>query len=304
MMNRIAIILFAGTMLLSACAANRWVKTPILDQNNAKVSLEFLQESGQPKAQGFNHPYKIDAIDLERLLLSLKFIEKVGMVEKAIKGQKPEPVFQADEAALLAPAISEALAKATPDQRIEFESHNRGGGLIFSSRRVTEGIVFAESPDRLNIVFNVIDYELLPDEADEVPDEYKFRDPTSVKESWAVLIPEASYAHLQPLDNGKNSPVWIVVDVNGFKNAPKEPPAQVVQQRETVQQPPSAEKIEKPATVDQPAVQPPVQPVAPQANKNEDVKDKLRLLKELYDDGLITQSDYEAEKKKILDNIK
>jgi hypothetical protein len=54
----------------------------------------------------------------------------------------------------------------------------------------------------------------------------------------------------------------------------------------------------------QPSVQVPAQAVSPQATQNDDIKNKLRLLKELYDDGLITQSDYEAEKKKILDNLK
>jgi hypothetical protein len=314
MMKRIPIMLFAGAILLSACAVNRWVSTPVLNQNNARVSLEYLQESGKPVAQGYNHPYQVDPADLERLLLSLKFIEKIGIVEKAIKGQKPQPVFQADEAALLAPAISEALAKATPDQRVHLVSFNRGGGLIFASRRVTEGIVFAQSPERLNIAFNVINYELLPDEPDEVPDEYKFRDPTSVNDSWVVLIPESSYVQLQPMENGKNSPVWIVVDMNEFKKAPKGQPAQVVLPKTTTSQPLPAEKIEKPAAIapaetkpveQQPsAVQASEQPVTPQTNTNEDVKNKLRLLKELYDDGLITQSDYEAEKKKILNNIK
>jgi hypothetical protein len=116
------------------------------------------------------------------------------------------------------------------------------------------------------------------------------------------------------MDNGKTSEVWLVVDVNASKNAPKEQaaPAPVVQPQETTPQPPSAEEkispaIEEPAAT-KPVEQPIAQPVAPSGDpavsKNEAIKNKLHLLKELFEDGLINEAEYEAEKKKILENLK
>jgi hypothetical protein len=313
MIQYIAVFLFTGIMLVSGCA-NRWVSAPIHDDKRAKVILEYRQEWGKAVAQNYNHPYTIAPDDLERILNDMMFIEKVGMVEKALKDQKPEPVFQADESARLAPAIAEALAQATPDQRVHFQSLNRGGGLIFASRRITEGVVFAESSDQLNIAFNIINHELGADEPDEVPTEYKFREPTTVKESWTRILPPPSYSHLQQMDNEKTSEVWLVVDVNAYRNAPKEQaaPEPVVQPQETTPQPPPAEEkiapaIEEPAAtkpVEQPIAQPVVPSVDPAASKNEAIKNKLHLLKELFEDGLINEAEYEAEKKKILENLK
>jgi hypothetical protein len=310
-MKRFAFVLVAGSLLVAGCAS-RWVSTPVLNEKNAKVSLELHQEGDETVAQNYSHPYAINTGDLERMLNDMAYIEKVGMVEKAIKGQKPEPVFQADESARLAPAVSEALAKATPDQRVRFQSLNRGGGLIFASRRVTEGVVFAGPSDRLNIVFNVINYELGADEPDEVPSDYKGREPTTVTETWAKLVPKESYSHLQQMDNGKTSEVWLVADVKGFKNAPETAPPLAAPQQEMTPTPLADEKVKAPPVVAPeepavatPSVQKPVEkPVEQPATQNETIKNKLRLLKELFEDGLINETEYEAEKKKTLENIK
>jgi hypothetical protein len=312
MIKHIAVVLLAGFALISGCAG-RWVSAPVFNDKSMKVILEYREEGGETVVKNYNHPYRIDAVDVERILKDMTFIEKIGMVEKAIKGQNPEPVFQADEIARLAPAISEALAKATPDQRIRFQSLNRGGGLIFASRRITEGIVFVEPADRLNIAFNIINHELAANDPDEVPADYKFREPTAVTETWARLIPPASYASMQQMDNGKTSEVWLAVDVNALKNTPKPPVMPVAQPQEAA--PPmtgSAEPKPAPAVAEPPAIKPAEQPVAqpvpppvdPAVNKNETIKNKLRLLKELFEDGLISQAEYEAEKKKILEDIK
>jgi len=51
--------------------------------------------------------------------------------------------------------------------------------------------------------------------------------------------------------------------------------------------------------------QPPQQQTqqSPQSSPKEGVKEKLSLLKELYEEGLITQEEYEAKRKKLLEEL-
>lgn len=53
----------------------------------------------------------------------------------------------------------------------------------------------------------------------------------------------------------------------------------------------------------QPPQQPPQQAPQPQPSPKEGVKEKLSLLKELYEEGLITQEEYEAKRKKLLEEL-
>jgi len=299
-MKRIAIILFIVTIFLSACTAARWVNTPVRDSKNIKVSLEYHQKNGETVQQHYSQPMKVDAGELKALLGRLVYVERVGTVEDIFRKDKQKSVFQTDEVAQLAPAIADALAKANSNQRVRFVSVNKGGGLIFASRRITEGVVFAESPDRLDIAFNVINHELSINEPDELPPDFKYRDPLKVTSAWTMLIPETSYSHLNPLDNGKDSPIWIVVDLQKFQNASKNEAAITAAaepEAQSASAPPA--KIEK-TKVKEISEQPP----EPAKINSENIESKLKLLKDLFEKELITQQEYDAKKKEILNQIK
>lgn len=293
-MKRALFSIIICAAILSACATARWVSTPVLNQKDAKVSLESLQEKGNTVNQHFNHPFTINPGEAERLFNNLMYVERTGIVVDLFKNQKQKAIFQPEESAKLAPAISEALAKADPNQRVRFQSLNRGGGIIFPSRRITQGIIFIDSSNLFNIVFNVVNYELSADEPDEVPSDFKNRDPYQIKGSWTALVPTASYAHLQQLDNGKDNPMWLVVDLNKFNLASKEKTAPVpTQEAKTL---PTASEETQPPGIQQTIESP--------ADRNENIKNRLQLLKQLFDEGLITDKEYDAKKKEILEEIK
>ncbi len=312
MVKQILIGILAGAAITSGCAA-RWVNTPVLNEKNTRVFLESRQKGAETVAQHFHHPLQMDANTLARILSHMAYIEKIGMVEKAFKSETPQPVFQPDEIARLAPAIAEALAKANPNQRVRFQSLNRGGGLIFASRRITEGVVFADAPDQLNIAFNIINHELSADAPDEIPDEYQFNEPTEVTSPWTSLASLPPYARFHPAPDGTPSQMWMVADLKAFQNMPPSPAPPAATSSTSTPMPPYPEKKADQAPAEAPCLEPSDKtiphpasnlPHDPSTDERQAVKNKLKLLKELFEDGLITPAEYEAEKKKILENIK
>ncbi|RJP93675.1 MAG: SHOCT domain-containing protein [Desulfobacteraceae bacterium] len=303
------IIAMAG--LLSACGAARWVRTPLLEGSRTTVNLEHRVEKDQITPQHYNHPYKMPLQDVGKLLGDLAYNEKAVLLGR----QNETPVFQAIEIATLAPALTDALTKASPDQRIQFTSFNKGGGLLFKNTRKTEGVLFVEPKDRINLAFNLINEDVVTAESQDSPQMYTNSDPLKVRFSDTVLIPNASYTDIKQFDNGKPAPMWVVADAGKLKeavaSAPKPAPAPVVIAPEKpiiapfIQTSPPVTPAPKPVMEPKPATAAPPAPAGavPQETNQQDIKNKLQYLKELYESGLITEPEYQAEKKKLLDKI-
>jgi len=152
----IFIAVLFGLTAFTACAP-RWVRTPVIDQKEIVISLEHKIANKQVVKQRFDHPFKIDQQKLKTLLTQLKYIDKPIVFKKSEEKQ----VFQETEIERLAPAMAEALAKADPDQRVRFVSHNRGGGLLFTRQRQTSGVAFVQPENRLNLAFSDVNFALL-----------------------------------------------------------------------------------------------------------------------------------------------
>jgi len=292
-MKRFAILFFLGAFFLSACGAARWVRTPVLKQKNIIITLEQRQEDGKIIQQKFDHPYAINLPEFEKLLKDLTYIEEAGLFSK----EKKNPVFQTVEIDRLAPALADTLIKADASQRIRFTSFNRGKALIFSVSRETEGVMFIESNGRLNIAFSFINSEIDPNEAT-CPPSLSRVDPLKIKNSDTTIIPTSPYAELHPFENGKPAPMWVVADLEKLKATNNSAPAPIIKKKET----PPADITPEPVTqVIEMEKTPPVQ-----TSKNalqENIKAKLKYLKELLDEGLISEEDYNTKKRQLLDKI-
>ena len=305
-MKQTAAIFIAGIMLLfsTACGTARWVRTPVLEGSRTTVNLEHRVEKDQILPQQYDHPYRIPVMDMTKLLGDLLYSER-GVL---IGGGKEIPVFQEIEIETLAPALADALAKATSDQRIQFISFNKGGGLLFKNTRKTEGILFVEPKGRINLAFGLINADVMDADSEDSPQIYTNSDPLKIKYADTVIVP-VGYAAMKALETGKPAPMWVVADAvkltEAVASAPKPAPAPVVAApAPAIVTPPPApapapvsatpEKTTKPVMAPQPAT-----PAATQ----EDIKNKLKYLKDLYEGGLISEPEYAAEKKKLLDKI-
>ncbi len=282
-MKKIAVLFIIGAAFLSACSSARWVRTTIEKQKDFTVTLEQRQVEGKIIGQKYAHPYKIDLADFEKLLKDLTYIEKVGLMNT----KKQSPVFQAVEIDRLAPVLADTLAKADASQRIRFRSYNRGKALIFSVSRETEGVIFIESGNQLSIAFNFINSEIDSTENTTYPRSFSRVDPLKIKTSDTTIIPTATYAELYTSETGEQSPIWVVADLDKLKEAVSTVPVPIIE-----------EKGKFAPAVD---TTPPAQ--TSKDLLKEDIKNKLKYLKELLDEGLISKKDYNAKKAELLDKI-
>ena len=290
--------------LISGCSS-RWVRSPVVDQKNIAVDLEHQEIKGRVVEKQFSHPFEIDPKDLEIFLGQLEYFD-----EPALYGDpEKRPLFQSDEVARLGPAIAEALAKATPHQRVRFISYNKGGGLLFKKQRKTRGVVFANAADHFNIAFSLVNYEIRERELQRLSQGPEMLDPLEITSSETPII-APDYAYHQKMKNGEEYPLWVVANVNRIK---KDTAADAEYQESAVEadQPKAREK---PETAAEPAKafseEPPAadKPPADGADdtwetRKQEIRNKLEYLKELYESDLIDAKDYDTQKKKLLDQL-
>ncbi len=282
-MKKIAVLLIIGAAFFSACSTTKWVRTTVVKQKDFIVTLEQREEEGKIISQKYQHPFEIDLPNLVRLMKDLTYIEKVGLMNT----KKQNPVFQAVEIDRLATVLADTLAKADNSQRIRFTSFNQGKALIFSVSRETEGVIFMEAHKRLNIAFNFINSELDPNDATAFPPSYSRVDPLKIKTSDTTISSVAPYAQLHKFETGKQSPMWVVADLEKLKEAASAAPVSI---NEVAEEAP-------------PAVETPAPSKAPEDKLQQDIKGKLKYLKELLDEGLISEKDYNAKKTELLDKL-
>ncbi len=306
-MNRFVILLIIAALFLSACAGSQWVRTPVVKQHEFNVTLEQRQEDTSLASQRYAHPHQVEQGDLKTLLGGLTYTEEAGLLSE----EKNHPVFQAAEIDRLAPVLADTLATADASQRIRFISFNHDQGVLFSVSRKTEGVMFIGSDGRLNIAFNHINLNRQASESTAIFPNYANADPLKIKSSDTPISPMAPYAQLQRFEDGKQAPMWVVVDFEKQDEAASH--LSVPTKATEIASPvvaPKTESVEK--AIDNP------EPTKMQFQKSggavtsvdslkeehkQEIKSKLKYLKELYDEGLITEKDYNGKKMELLNKI-
>lgn len=290
-MKRIAILLILlSTFLVSACASSKWVQTPISKQNYVNVVLEQPQANATVSLHLYKHPYEIDTADLKKLLGDLTYVAKAGLM----KTEEEISVFQEVEIDRLAPVLREALAKAGDRQRVRFISFNQAQSFLFSLSRKTEGILFVETDGQLNIAFNFINSDRHTSETTAVNPVYSKVDPLKIQTSdTPISVP--SYAARHTFEQGVPAPMWVVVDCSKLREVMTVPLGKKPEKDSTAIE----GKAGSPDITAKRAV--PMQ--ASTEGLKEDIKNKLRYLKELLDEGLISEEDYTTKKMELLDKI-
>jgi len=297
--------------LLWGCGA-RWVRKPVVEQQHLKVSLEHKVVDGEMAEQPFNHPFDLEKETMRGLLEQLQYLKKpliYGDAEKL-------PVFQQVEIERLAPALVEALGRATANKRVRFISYNTGGGLLFKKQRRTGGVVFVDGSDQLNLAFSYVNYELKDEELKRSGTAQLYTDPLIIDTAdKPVLAPGPAVRHR--MKNGKKMPLWVVADIDRIdaarvsepKAAEPQPSEAGAPEAEPATEPagtaaePEARPKPEPEAESRPAAVPDVQPDQWDAQKAE-IREKLKYLKELREADLIDEKEYDAQKEKLLERIR
>ena len=293
-MKRTAVLLIITAAFLSACTNTKWIRTTAVKQYDFSVVVEQQQENGENVLQEYTQPYEIDLADLKKLMGDLTYTEKVGRGS----AEKQNPVFQSVEIDRLAPVLMETLARAEANQRVRFTSFNQGKALMFSVPRKTEGVLFVESDGRLNVAFNYINSARQPSETSAIYHNDSRVNPLKIETSDTPILSFPPFMELHKFESGKQAPMWVVVDLKKIKESTITATVPLIKVSEKV--PPTV--VPTTETLDT-SVENAAPTQSPEDMRKENIRNSLRYLKELLDEGLISEKDYEAKKNELLDKI-
>ena len=273
-MKRIIIAIAVSALLLFAagCGGPRWQDAAVDAQDDYTIRIQHRVADETAGMPHYKHPVDVAPREVAFLMNDLAYTSR-----SIVATSKEMPVFQDKEIDRLAPALARALGELAPNERIALTSFNRGGGLIFEKRRKTEAVIFMDENNRLNVAFAVINEELPPDQAMSAAAKEPPGDPLTVRSSSTSLAIRADYMQPHDREDGKAYPMWVKADVQGLKSAAK-----------------AADRPED-ATVDVPVTDP--------EKRRDHIRSQLEYLKELHDDGLITETEYNEKRRELLERI-
>jgi len=284
--NRLQPILFSvlWLSLLAGCIGNKRISTVVYEEKNHAVRLETrLGQDKKPIEYDYQHPATLTQKDLEKLLSSI-YIKRpktlLGLLIPTLGSKDREPAFSPDEIQFLSQHFPEALAVAKPNQRITFLLQRPRG---MWRREITSGAIFIQG-NHLNFVL-ANDRAMLDQEKMAVSDE---DNPLYVYEQGAFEILPGEHQELvkadrKMLDQGGPLPAtWLAMDYQ--KMLSSEPAA------------------ESQATSGSPFQTSPQTPSS-EPNSALPLEEKLRVLKRLQEQGLISEEEYQAKKKELLETF-
>jgi hypothetical protein len=273
-LRRLALAASLATSLATAAGCGSSLKQVDLYKNGRdKVFLESQVRSGGAAPQGYAHPAAFTEAQVDRMLAA------VGVEEYSYFSWRSQgPLFTPDGRATLAPWITNALKRASPDQWVRFSSNQRKAGLVGSAPSLSDGICFVKD-GTFNLVLGNINFEPL-DAVTPQPVPYAL-DPRDRFEFPAQRLSVAAGAGAAPPPYvpgdrwlGKGRVNWIVFDPAAFVSTP------------AGQEPAKASAPPPPAAAPAPAPGDPAE--------------RLKRLQDLRDKGLITPEEYEKKRQEIL----
>lgn len=285
-MKKLAVLIIAGMFALTACATIQPDRTNVANEYHYAVALEV-----QPLPQSLGelaHPKTLDLASLKSLMAQLVYVENSGSSDRG----KSTPVFQIEEIERLAPSLVMALGQAQPEQLIRFVTFGQKKGVFFSDSQKTEGVFFVTSDQHVNFAFNFINSKRAPSETSAIYHRYAKLNPLDIQNSKKSLVAEKTGLELYRYEDGTQAPLWLHADLVTFERHLEE------DDRYEVMATPSSYAGEISSAGEQVSA---VQPESQAKMKRQDaIKQKLKFLKSLIDEGLITQKEYQEQKNKVL----
>ena len=257
---------------------NNIVGVTVDDQDVSVDIRERLDEEGNVIKKSFNHPYSFTEARLANILSSVYY--KGG---EYITGKREKRVFRKDELQNIIPPIISAFSMANDSQDIlVFSSPHKG--LLADTRSYFSMFI---TNNELNIVFSTIkskksrisDARAIQMGTYSRSNKTKFKDPFDVKRSsrWSLVPMEG-----QRLESERQN--WLIIgftnygDSNLFGRAGSDNVSD-----NSIEAGSSVRAIEREVRTNENVIE----------EKNQGVRNKLRKLKVLKDEGLISEEDYE-----------
>lgn len=265
----------------AGCAGTPMFTRSVYQDPNFFVRLERPLVTGTAAVEPNSHPAELTEPDLSALFRSVMVQRDISLVSYYVLRQdpKPERAFSDDEIGLIVPHVKTALAKARPEEAIAFFSaRTRDGGVS----EITSGGLFV-SRDRIYLLLANV---RIPVTTVSKMDHLREKPLASPAEPDFTIIPGAHQSLLGRKDPG--FPQWageargLAISYKAFLSAPRNLP-------------------EPPKAMSAPAIQErPVPSVTPPAPLPSSLDNKLRQLKAWRDQGLLSEQEYQEQKRKLL----
>ncbi|MFP3979971.1 MAG: SHOCT domain-containing protein [Desulfobacterales bacterium] len=261
-------------------------------------------EDGSPVAQDYRHPAEIGAESLAGFFNDLSYMT----TPRLLSNSEERPVFQEREINRLAPAVSRALKNADDTQRVHFTSYNYHREFLLQKRRITQGTLFVDSGGNLNIDFSWINEEVNLEDQPKGEGGFSRGDPIGTAESDTPVLANRPYIRHHQGENGKADRMWIQAPVEDIRRvAESGKPAAEKQEKEPAGEATATEKPVKTQPPEEKAPEAqkpgPEEPAGNWENRKAEIRDRLEYLKGLYEEGLITESEYQDQKQEILEDL-
>lgn len=271
------LIVSAVTLILAcqSCTGPSRVESPVQEEPDRFVRVEARH--GDAPHEGFtrfDHPLVLSPKEWTRLLENVWVRHKPGVIALVSPQEPSTPAFTSEEIAFLSKWLSKAFKHAHPDEWVVFGLTRRRTPEL---TEITTGGWFAEG-DRLNLRLTnyrhvvsmaSVREQLWDDPLHSSGDRYYAVVPGDYQS--ATLVGGGSFGDVR----GTAIP-QLVIDYKGFFKPPS---------------------VAKPA----PKSDAPPLAVSPEEGRSGDTAQKLRELKQLRDDGIITEEEYRTKKKQLLE---
>ncbi len=241
------------------------------------VRLEVRYGAANPSGlTRFNHPLELNEKEWTRLLESVWVRREPGFFTFASQDEAPIPAFAPDDIAFLSKWLGKAFTRAHPDEWVVFGlSQARSADIT----EVTTGGWFVEG-ERLHLMLANYSYAVTMSSVRK----RLWDDPLQSMGSRSYTFAAGDYQSATLVGGG------FVGDLRGTSIL------QLAIDYKGLLKPPSAAKPVQKSDAPQPAV-------PPEQGSGSDSAQKLRELKKLRDEGVITEEEYRTKKKQLLDRF-
>jgi len=267
------------------------IRAETYEDGKIKVRHKELSIKTNRGSVQFNHPYEMNSDVIGNVLSQIYFEEK-GLLKKSTSVN----VFQDDEISRLVPLIIQAFSVATPAQVIEVVSYS---GRPFFADKQNYCVMFMRD-SRLNIVFSRVQkFQTYSDLVSEKKGMGTAKeDPTKIKGSrfWALLP-----AYGQAFEPGHKN--WLVINISDEtyqRPEIKKPDISESDKSDFYNQLQKKEKVG--SNIHSSSGYQQVEPGANVVQRESKIKAKLLILRELLNDGILLQEDYDYKKEMLLNN--
>ncbi len=112
-----ALLILLGITVFAGCASQQLPEHMTIYESG----LNTVRIEGDPDSSSNTHPARLTATEVGTLLRSIRAWERRNLIHRLFAGEADRSrAFRDEEITVLAPALSKALAQATPAQRVYF----------------------------------------------------------------------------------------------------------------------------------------------------------------------------------------